>query len=340
MNQDKDIVYLTEQELQDLMQKKLERAGLSPKLAVVVADNLAYADAHGIHSHGSLRLKDYYDRIKAGKVNINPKIKFYKKGKATGILDGDHTVGSYAVTQGFKQAIKLAKKNGVGVVGVKNMDHAGALGYYLKDAARQGYIGMTMCQTEPISVPYGGSEIYYGTNPFGFSAPQKNGEPVVLDMATSVQAWGKVMAARLRKQPIPEGWAVDKKGAPTTDANKAYALLPAAGTKGSGLMMMIDILSGVLLGLPFGKHVGKVTKEFPDSSLGQFIMIIDPGSFINADEFATKVAQMIKEVHKIKPAPGFDEVLVPGENANANYAKYQKTGIPVIKKVYNYLIEE
>lgn len=340
MDKQVDMVYLSEEELKDIMQKKLERSGLSADLAEVVADNLVYADAHGIHSHGAIRLKDYYDRIKAGKTNIKPKIKFTQNGDSTGILDGDHTVGSYAVTKGFEHAVKLAKETGVGVVGVKNMDHAGAIGYYLQKVAEQGYIGITMCQAEPIVVPFGGSEIYYGTNPFGFGVPKKNGIPVILDMATSVQAWGKVMAAKLQGTDIPEGWAVDKTGAPTTNPNDAYALLPAAGSKGSGLMMMIDILSGILLGLPFGKHVGQVTKDIKDSSLGQFIIVINPECFINPDVFMANIAKMVEEIHHIKPAPGFDKVMVPGEVANANYVKYQKTGIPVIKKIYDYLLEK
>jgi ureidoglycolate dehydrogenase (NAD+) len=340
MDKQEDIVYLSEQELKDIMQAKLERAGLPSDLAEVVADNLVYADAHGIHSHGAIRLKDYYDRIKAGKTNINPTIKFEQNGVSTGILDGDHTVGSYAVTKGFEEAIRLAKENGVGVVGVKNMDHAGAIGYYLQKAALQGFIAITMCQAEPLVVPFGGAEIYYGTNPFGFAVPQKKGFPMVLDMATSVQAWGKVMDAKLKGEKIPLGWAVDKKGNPTTDPKKAYALLPAAGPKGSGLMMMIDILSGILLGLPFGKHVGKVTRKVPESSLGQFIIIINPECFIDPDVFVKNITKMIKEIHHIKPAPGFDKVMIPGEVANSHYLEYQKTGIPVIKKVYDYLIEE
>ena len=135
-------------------------------------------------------------------------------------------------------------------------------------------------------VPFGGSEVYYGTNPIAFSAPRSNGRPIVFDMATTVQAWGKILDKRSRGESIPDTWAVDETGAPTTDPNQVAGLLPIAGPKGYGLMMMVDILAGVLLGLPFGKGVSSMYADLTEErNLGHTYIIIDPARFRDIEEF-------------------------------------------------------
>ena len=148
------------------------------------------------------------------------------------------------------KAIEMAKKNGVAVVGVRNMSHSGAIGYYTEMAAKQDLVAISFCQSDPMAVPYGGTEPYYGTNPISFAAPTADERLVVFDMATTVQAWGKILDRRANNQDIPSDWAVDEKGLPVTDPHLVNALVPMSGAKGYGLMMMVDVFSGVLIGVP------------------------------------------------------------------------------------------
>lgn len=183
-------------------------------------------------------------------------------------------------------------------------------------------IGISLCQSDPMVVPYGGSEPYYGTNPIAFAAPGEGDDMIIFDMATSVQAWGKILHARSKNEPIPDTWAVDKDGAPTTDPFQVNALLPISGPKGYGLMMMVDILAGVLLGLPFGKHVSSMYHDLSSGrELGQLHIVIDPSAFTSSQMFRSYISQTMKELKEVKPAPGFDSVLYPGENTAINEKK-------------------
>lgn len=161
----------------------------------------------------------------------------------------------------MKEGISLAKHSGIAAVGVRKTSRPGTMGYYVEKVAKENLIALSLCQSDPMAVPSGGSEPYYGTNPIGFGAPRKGKEPVVFDMATTVQAWGKVLDARSKNAMIPNTWAVDSDGEPTTDPHVVKGLLPVAGPKGYGLMMMVDMISGILLGLPFGKHVSSMYSD-------------------------------------------------------------------------------
>ncbi|WP_317944068.1 ureidoglycolate dehydrogenase [Carnobacterium maltaromaticum] len=336
-----EMVLVTESELHELIQKKLEKAGLSSLHANTVAETLAFADARGIHSHGAVRVDYYAERIAKGGSNLTPNFKFNQTGPSTGIFEADNGVGHYASNEALKEAIRLAKETGIGVVGVHQMGHSGALAYFVKQAAEADMIALSVCQSDPMVVPFGGAEPYFGTNPIAFAAPRKDHTPVVFDMATTVQAWGKILDARARNVDIPDTWAVDGSGNPTTNPHEVKALLPIAGPKGYGLMMMVDILSGTLLGLPFGKHVSSMYTDITAGrNLGQLHIIINPSFFTDLDKFKADVNQMVEELHKTKPASGFDQVLYPGELSEIVSEKYKKEGIPIVKEIYDYLISE
>ncbi|HHU2865552.1 TPA: ureidoglycolate dehydrogenase, partial [Escherichia coli] len=243
---------ISRETLHQLIENKLCQAGLKREHAATVAEVLVYADARGIHSHGAVRVEYYAERISKGGTNREPEFRLEETGPCSAILHADNAAGQVAAKMGMEHAIKTAQQNGVAVVGISRMGHSGAISYFVQQAARAGFIGISMCQSDPMVVPFGGAEIYYGTNPLAFAAPGEGDEILTFDMATTVQAWGKVLDARSRNMSIPDTWAVDKNGVPTTDPFAVHALLPAAGPKGYGLMM-IDVLSGVLLGLPFGR---------------------------------------------------------------------------------------
>lgn len=332
---------VTRQELENLITTKLHRAGLTEQHAEVVADVLVHADARGVHSHGAMRVEYYAERISKGGTNTEPNFTFEKTGPCSAIFDGDNGAGHVAAKQAMEEAIQMAKENGIAVVGVRRIGHSGSLSYYVEMAANEELIGLSICQSDPMVVPYGGAEPYYGTNPIAFSAPGNNGEHIIFDMATTVQAWGKVLHARSKNAPIEEGWAVDKNGEPTTDPFKVNALLPIAGPKGYGLMMMVDILSGVLLGLPFGNKVTSMYHDLTeDRNLGQLHIVINPAFFTSVPKFKENIVRTMSDLTNVKPAPGFDQVFYPGQINTICEMESNQNGIEIVDEVYQYLISD
>ncbi|MEH7126193.1 ureidoglycolate dehydrogenase [Bacillus sp. JJ1773] len=328
----------TKEALKKLMTVKLNKAGLSEEHAEGVADVLAYADARGIHSHGAMRVEYYAERIAKGGINTKPNFNFEKTGPSSAIFDGDNGVGHVAAKIGMDHAIDMAKESGIAVVGVRRIGHSGALSYFVQQAAEQGLIGISVVQSDPMVVPFGGSEPYYGTNPIAFAAPGKNDDMIVFDMATTVQAWGKILHARSKNESIPNTWAVDKNGESTTDPFKVNALLPIAGPKGYGLMMMVDVLSGVLLGLPFGNKVSSMYNDLSEGrNLGQLHIVINPAYFTDLTKFKENISNTMSDLNNIKPAPGFERVLYPGQNSVIAEQQSEKEGIEIVDDVYRYL---
>ena len=332
---------VNEAELHDLVAKKLQQAGLSQEQARASADVLVYADASGIHSHGAMRTEYYAERIVKGGMNTAPDFRFERTGPASGIFHADNGSGLVAAGEAMREAIGMASETGVAVVGVRQMSHSGPLSYFTEQAAAAGMIGISMCQSDPMVVPFGGADVYYGTNPIAFAAAGVDGDLLSFDMATTVQAWGKILDARSRDSEIPEGWAVDESGKPTTDANDVTALLPVGGPKGYGLAMMVDVLSGVLLGLPFGKDVTSMYRDMRRGrDLGQLHIVINPGTFTDADRFRQNISDTRNELNAITPAPGFDRVLVPGQDKQRIRDEYQAEGIDLADSVYEYLVSD
>lgn len=335
------LIYVERGKLRQLFKEKLTHAGLPDAQAEKTADLMTFADERGIHSHGSVRMQYYAERIAKKGFNLEPDLKFTKTGPSAGTYFGDNAVGHYVAYQAMEEAINLAKSSGIGMVGIQEMGHSGAIGYFAEQAAKQGMVALTVCQSDPMVVPFGGTEPYFGTNPIAFASPQKNGEPILFDMATTVQAWGKILDARSKHKSIPNTWAVDKQGEPTTNPFEVAALLPVAGPKGYGLMMMVDILAGSLLGLPFGKHVTSMYEDLSQyRRLGQFHIVINPAYFGDETQFLTQVSDMVDELHGVKPTKGFDQVYYPGEIQEEVKKQYAERGIPVPQEIYDYLISD
>lgn len=336
-----EIIYLETKKLQELMQTKLEKAGLSSHHAEEVARHLAYADSRGVHSHGAVRVEYYAERIAKGGTTLKPAFNFEKTGASTGVFHADNAIGHVASKEALHYAIDMAKNTGVGIVGVSRMGHSGMLSYYVDLAAQEDLVALAVCQSDPMAVPFGGTEPFFGTNPIAFSAPTNKERPIIFDMATTVQAWGKILDARSKNKEIPDTWAVDSSGEATTDPNKVHGLLPISGPKGYGLMMMVDILSGSLLGLPFGKHVSSMYGDLSEGrNLGQLFVLINPSYFTDLSEFKTNLSVMIDELHESQPATGVEQVYYPGELSEIRHQEHKKTGIPVAKSIYDYLVSD
>ncbi|WP_026858309.1 ureidoglycolate dehydrogenase [Jeotgalicoccus psychrophilus] len=332
---------VSKEELFNLMKDKLQKAGLKEDAAADISDVLTFADHRGIHSHGAVRVEYYAERIAKGGITNNPEYKFEKTGPSTAILDGDNGPGHQVAKQGMERAIEIARDNGVAVVGMTNISHSGALGYFVEEAAKQDMVAISVCQSDPMVVPFGGTDPYFGTNPIAFSAPTNDERIITFDMATTVQAWGKVLDARSKGNDIPDTWAVNDKGEPTTNSRDVHALVPVAGPKGYGLMMMVDILSGSLLGLPHGVHVSSMYKDLSAGrQLGQLHIVINPAYFTDVDAFKQQLSVMLDELKEQTPAPGFTEVNYPGERGKLRADKYDEEGIEIVDEIYDYLVSD
>lgn len=332
---------VSREKLHQLIQDKLTAAGIREEYAATMAEVLVFADARGIHSHGAVRVEYYAERISKGGTNLNPAFRFEQTGPCSAVLHADNAAGQVSAKLGMEHAIKMAQENGVAIVGVRQMGHSGALSYFVNMAAQAGLVGISVCQSDPMVVPFGGAEIYYGTNPLAFAAPGENDDVVIFDMATTVQAWGKILDARSRNEAIPDSWAVDVNGKPTTDPFAVHALLPVAGPKGYGLMMMIDVLSGILLSLPFGKDVSSMYEDLSAGrNLGQLHIVINPAFFSGGDTFRKALTQTMAELNAITPAPGFKQVYYPGQNLDVYEKQTAEHGIDIVDDIYNYLVSD
>lgn len=330
---------LSREELKSLMKNKLIKAGLSQDHADITAEILTWSDERGYHSHGAVRVEYYSERIAKGGITAAPKFEYKETGPCSAIFEGDNGCGYVAAVLAMEKAIEMAEKSGIAVVGVRNISHSGAIGYYTEMAAKKNMAAISFCQSDPMAVPYGGTEPYYGTNPISFAAPTADERLVVFDMATTVQAWGKILDKRSRGEKIPPTWAVDEKGLPVTDPNMVNALVPIAQAKGYGLMMMVDIFSGVLLGVPFGKHVSSMYHDLSEGrKLGHTHIVINPDKFIGIEKFKESMSQVCDELGGMPAAEGYDKVYYPGERAVLRRDRaYASGGIEIVDSIYEYL---
>ncbi|TMW72289.1 ureidoglycolate dehydrogenase [Alteribacter natronophilus] len=328
------------EELKQLVVNRLTEANLRQSHAEAVADVLVHADQRGVSSHGVLRTEHYVKRLTEGGINPEANYSVEETGPCSAVFDGDDGMGHAITKEAMKKAIEMAKTNGIAMVSVVNSSHCGALSYFVEQAAEENLVGMAMTHTDNIVVPFGAKDPYFGTNPIAYGFPTGKNKPVILDMATSNVAFGKVLHAREAGTEIPDNWGVDKEGRPTTDPHQVSALMPFAGPKGYGMGMMVDVMSGILTGSAFGPGITKMYGDYSKKrKLGHFLIVIDPGMFTDKEEFLTNMDQMIDEIHGMEPAEGFDRVLVPGEPEQLKEEAALRDGVPVTKSVYEYLAD-
>lgn len=332
-------VLVNEIELRELIYRKLSKAGYPKEQALEITNHLVYADSIGLESHGSLRTLYNISKLEKKGVNINPHFEFEENSPCSAILDGQNANGLFAVNKAIEYGILKAKEKGIFLLSIKNITHSGCMSYYVKKAAENDLIAISMCSSNAQVLPPNGKEPYFGTNPIAYAIPTKE-DPIIFDMATSVQAFGKIYLASVNNESIPEGWAVDSQGNPTTDSNKASYVLPVGGHKGFGLAMLVDVLSAILTNLPFGTNIPDFNKAIDsESKLGQFFILINPDIYSSLDTFLTNMSKMVEDLHNIEPYDINEPVVVPGEKSRKRYLNNQKQGIPISKKVYNYLKE-
>ena len=298
-------------------------AGMPERDAHFVADTLVQADAWGHQSHGVLRLGWYLDRIKNGVMKPVTTPEFVVDAGSIAVIDGRDGVGHVVTELATREAIKRAKAHGLGAVGVRMSNHFGTCMYYTRMGTQEGCAMFLTSNGGPAMAPWGGRKKIIGTNPWSVATPAGKHPPFLMDMANTGVARGKIYLARNKRQPIPEGWAIDKGGAPTTDPQAAIdgIILPMAGHKGYAIAMMVDVLSGVLTGSGFLSQVHSPYKTDEKSNCGHFMIAIDITKFMPLADFNARMEQYIAEIKSVPLAKGFDEVFYPGEmEANNNIA--------------------
>ena len=307
---------------------------LSKKHSEICADYLIKAELVNAKSHGLTRLKMYCERIQKKLINPHPKIKIKKINSSISHIDADNSIGFVSANIGIFQAIKNAKKSGIGLVGIKRSGHFGLSSFYAEQAVKENLIVFCFTNAPPALAPHGAKKSLFGTNPICFGAPTGK-IPFILDTSTSIINRGKIRRAHKLGEKIPYGVALDKFGKITTNAKDALSgtQLPIAGFKGSGLAWMVDILSGVLTG---SSHGGKTKDPFDDFSgpqnVGHLFITIDPKIFIGK-KFIKEIKKNINLVKRLPKAKGFSSILYPGERKNNLYKKNLNKDISIPTKI-------
>ena len=291
-----------------------------------------FGSLRGIDSHGFFALLHrLVKEIRAGMIDPKADVRIIKGKTSTLLIDGCSGPGPVTALQSMKEAMRLCRENGIGGVSTYNCYHFGAASFYGFQAVREDLIGMTFGNATPRVVPHGGREGIHGTNPMCFAIPANKYPPLVVDIATSASSVGKINNALKKGERIPEGWALDREGNPTTDPEKALQgfLLPMAGHKGYGLGLIVDILTGALTGSFCGKEVPPLKDLTTPYGASFFMLALDPGCFAGIDVFKDKVDGLIEDCIACPPMEGFERVYFPGELEAMEEAKRTRTGIPI-----------
>ncbi|MDC3417580.1 Ldh family oxidoreductase [Aquibacillus salsiterrae] len=330
------------QKLQQFCCDIFVKAGVADEKAKIVAESLIQADLRGVDSHGVVRTSIYMKRIEQSMIDPHAEVAIEKENDVSALLNGNNNFGSVVGSKALQLAITKAKKQGVAIVGVRGSNHFGTGAYYALKAIEQNMILVVMSNASQTMPPTGGVRPFIGTNPLAVGIPAGNHRPYLLDMATSVVARGKIIVASQKGESIPLGWAIDKEGNPTTDANEALegSVLPLGGPKGYGISMFIDIFSGVLTGAGFGKYVNNMYENWEKpQNVGHFFIALDINRFMNIKQFKQRMDLYIDDIKAEPKANGVDEILIPGELEFRREIERKKNGILLPEKVVSELKE-
>jgi LDH2 family malate/lactate/ureidoglycolate dehydrogenase len=317
----------------DFIARSLTAAGIPSDDARQVAALMAESDARGGDAHGVFRLPQYVKQIQSGAVNPRPSIRIVENRPGTALIDGDNALGHLVMKRAAELAVEKARQCGVGWAGTRRSNHAGPAQLYPRMAAAQNMVGMYFCVGNAnLLPPWGGTEVLLSTNPIAIAVPAARHGAIVLDMATTNTAFGKIRLKAQRGEPMPEGWMIDKQGKPLTDAKRASEgfLLPIGGPKGYGLALMIGLLAGTLNGAAFGRDVVDYTVDSKTpSNTGQAILAVDIAAFAGVSSFKLKVDEVWDAMKSSPTLPGVDEVRLPGERSDKIYQKRMAHGVPL-----------
>ena len=330
---------MTDQVLVDLARLRyfiamaFEAVGMPAADARTVASLMAEADLQGSDGHGVIRLPQYLKRIRAGGVNLTPNIRVVQERAGTALLHGDNAMGHLVMKRAAELAMEKARAAGVGWVGAQWSNHAGPASLYAKMPLAHGMLGLYFAVGNANHLPpWGGLDMLLSTNPIAAAIPTQDEPPIVLDMATTVAAYGKVKAYASKGLQMPEGWMIDREGKPLTDPRRAGEgfLLPIGGYKGYGLALVVGLLAGTLNGAAMGKDVIDFNADAASATnTGQAIVAIDPAAFGDPVAFRRAVDQVIRDLRASAKMPGVERIWMPGEQSHERIAAHRRDGIPL-----------
>jgi ureidoglycolate dehydrogenase (NAD+) len=298
--------------------------------AALVMDSLVAASLRGIDSHGVARLPHYLRRLELRSINPRPQLSFASVAPACGLVEGDHGSGQLVMDRAAREAIRLARQTGAGWVAVCDSSHCGELDYFGLRIARAGMIGLVFTHVDALVLPHGSRERFCGTNPICIAVPGPGRDGLCLDMATSLVAWNVVANAALAGVRVPRGWAVDRHGRGTTDPQRAAALLPVGGYKGSGLGLMIEVLCALLSGAPYGPDVPRMYEQLDQHRrLGGLVGAIAIQPFLPVRSFRARVVELLARWNQLPPVKSGGRVLYPGQRETECACERRQVGIPI-----------
>ena len=331
--------------LKEFAKEIFVQVGMPPEDAETEASVLIWANLRGIDSHGVQLIPRYVEGIDLGHMKVKPNIQIEKETPATLLIDADYALGPVVTVFAMNRAIDKAKEVGIGWAFIRNTNHQGAMGYYPQIAAEKDMAGIAWVCSLANMAPYGAMSAGTSNNPIAIAVPARHHRPLILDMATSVAAGAKLFVARDKGISIPMGWALDEDGNPTTDPAQADVLLPIGGAKGSGLSIMLECLTSVMVDNPKlepvlqGKEepfrmrtvVGKkerIRRHIQNS----VVAAIDIGTFTDVEGYKEHIDNLIDGLKALPKAKGFSEIFVPGEPEWRAYDERSKSGVPLPEK--------
>jgi LDH2 family malate/lactate/ureidoglycolate dehydrogenase len=307
--------------------------GATAAEANAMADVLIEADLRGHGSHGLVRVPLSVGLLRDGRCHVGANPHVVQERAAAALMDGDRALGPYAATVAAREAMARARQHGAAAVALYDTGHIALAGYYVELAAREDLIGVLFGKSEASVHPHGGRDPMIGTNPLAVAIPT-TGDPLLLDMATSATSRGKLAEAAAAGRPLPEGWALDAEGNPTTDPHAAMrggALSPVGGAKGYGLSLAVELLGGVLTGAGAGPmHDASGWRKL----WGTLILVLDPAVFTDVPAFKAAVSAYLAQVQGSRRAPGFDEILLPGERSYRTRRERLANGVQIADNVW------
>ncbi|MBT5575377.1 MAG: Ldh family oxidoreductase [Alphaproteobacteria bacterium] len=312
--------------------------GFSNEHAETTAQLMVQADISGQDGHGVFRLPQYIKRLQEGGMNPKPDFKILSERVATALIDGDNGIGHLVMRHAADIAVEKARTTGVAWVGARMSNHAGPASLYSRYVLDQGMIGIYVAVGSANHMPpWGGTDMMLSTNPISVAVPSGKNPPIILDMATTVAAYGKVKTLLQSGGTMPEGWMSDKHGNPITDPAKSGDgfLLPIGGPKGYGLALIFGILAGTLNGAAFGSDVTDFNADNKTiSNTGQFIIALNIEAFMDIEQFKSQIDKVWEDMKSSAKLPGVDEIRLPGENLARTIEKRTASGIEIPKPLF------
>ncbi|MCC8189122.1 MAG: Ldh family oxidoreductase [Planctomycetes bacterium] len=336
-------MHMTEQAAKKFCSAVFQRAGLDPAGAGIFAESLVESEMRGVVSHGITRLKAYADKIRRGEISARGRPVIRRDHPSAILVDGDNAPGVIAARQAMEWCVERAARSGACFAALNNTSHYAAGWFFARYASRRGMIGLAICNSNPLMVAHGGAVPMLGTNPISIAVPAGRNPDLVLDMATSLVAKGKIDLYAKLGQALPIGWIVDRDGMPSTDPAdlKGGAMLPFGGPKGYGLALLIDVVCSCLSGAKNGRQITSVfSSDDPDGyrNIGVFVGAIDIGTFVAIETFKERVDGIFEEFKRSPAAKGVREVMLPGEIESRAFERSRTDGVDLSAAVVAELV--